>query len=101
MQALAAAFSGYAGKFRCFLKRRILRQFVLNHIATPQYFPSSSARERNAPANHAEHDAPVAANHPAKRRIGREPSVAQKRKHDSDGDHECEPHTFCGDISDR
>jgi hypothetical protein len=28
MQAQAAEFSGYAGKFRCFLKRRVLKQFV-------------------------------------------------------------------------
>jgi len=28
MQAQAAEFSGYAGKFRCFLERRILKQFI-------------------------------------------------------------------------
>ena len=32
MQAQAAEFSGYAGKFRCFLERRVLKQFVLIHI---------------------------------------------------------------------
>jgi phage-related protein len=25
-------FSGYAGKFRCFLERRVLEQFVLIHL---------------------------------------------------------------------
>src|SRR5271165_558501 len=43
--------------------------------------------DRSWNSNHTEHDAPVAAGHPAKRRVGREPRVAQKRKHDSDGDH--------------
>jgi hypothetical protein len=28
MQVQAAEFSGYAGKFRCFLERRVLKQFV-------------------------------------------------------------------------
>jgi len=37
MQAQAAEFSGYAGKFRCFLKRRVLKQFVLIH-----YFKTGS-----------------------------------------------------------
>ena len=32
MQAQAAEFSGYAGKFRCFLERRVLKQFVLIHL---------------------------------------------------------------------
>ena len=32
MQAQAAEFSGYAGKFRCFLERRVLKQFVLVHL---------------------------------------------------------------------
>jgi hypothetical protein len=32
MQAQAAEFSGYAGKFRRFLERRVLKQFVLIHL---------------------------------------------------------------------
>jgi len=32
MQAQAAEFSGYAGKFRCFLERRILKQFALIYL---------------------------------------------------------------------
>jgi hypothetical protein len=32
MQALAAEFSGYAGKFRCFLDRMVLKQFVSIHL---------------------------------------------------------------------
>jgi hypothetical protein len=36
MQALAAEFSGDAGKFRCFLERRVLKQFVLIHLFLKQ-----------------------------------------------------------------
>jgi hypothetical protein len=36
MQALAAEFSGYAGKFRWFLERRVLQQFVLTHLILKQ-----------------------------------------------------------------
>jgi hypothetical protein len=32
MQAQAAEFSGYAGKFRCFLERRVLKQLGLNYF---------------------------------------------------------------------
>jgi hypothetical protein len=28
MQAQAAEFSGYAGRFRCFLERRVLKQTI-------------------------------------------------------------------------
>ena len=36
LQAQAAEFSGYAGKFRCFLERRVLKQFVLIHLFLKQ-----------------------------------------------------------------
>jgi hypothetical protein len=36
MQAQAAKFSGYAGNFRCFLERRVLKQFVLIHLFLKQ-----------------------------------------------------------------
>jgi hypothetical protein len=32
MQTQAAEFSGYAGKSRCFLERRVSKQFVLIHL---------------------------------------------------------------------
>jgi len=32
MQAQAAEFSGYAGKFRCFLERKVSKQFVLIYL---------------------------------------------------------------------
>jgi hypothetical protein len=32
MQAVAAEFSGYAGKFRCISEERVLKQFVLIHL---------------------------------------------------------------------
>jgi hypothetical protein len=32
MQAVAAELSGYAGKFRFFLERRVLKQFVSIHF---------------------------------------------------------------------
>jgi hypothetical protein len=35
-EALAAEFSGYAGKIRCFLARRVLKQFVLIHLFLKQ-----------------------------------------------------------------
>jgi hypothetical protein len=37
LQAQAAEFSGYAGKSRCFLERRVLKRFVLIH-----YFKTGS-----------------------------------------------------------
>jgi hypothetical protein len=36
MQAQAAEFSGYAGKFRCFLERRVLQQFVFDSFILKQ-----------------------------------------------------------------
>jgi hypothetical protein len=36
MQAQAAEFSGYPGKFRCFLERRVLKQFVLIYLFLKQ-----------------------------------------------------------------
>jgi hypothetical protein len=32
MQAVEAELSGYTGKFRCFLQRRVQRQFVSIHL---------------------------------------------------------------------
>jgi hypothetical protein len=32
MQAVAAELSGYAGKFRCFLERRVQKQFVFDSL---------------------------------------------------------------------
>jgi hypothetical protein len=33
MQAVAAEFSGYAGKFRCFLQEKSFKQFVSIHLS--------------------------------------------------------------------
>ena len=36
MQAVAAEFSGCAGQLRCFLERRVLKQFVLIQFVLKQ-----------------------------------------------------------------
>ena len=36
MQAVAAELSGYAGKFRCFLERRVLKQFCFDSFILKQ-----------------------------------------------------------------
>ncbi len=38
MQAQAAELSGCAGQFRCFLERRVLKQFVLLQFILKQAF---------------------------------------------------------------
>ena len=43
MQAQAAEFSGYAGKFRCFLERRAQTGKPASHSATPELLTSSLA----------------------------------------------------------
>jgi hypothetical protein len=51
MQAQAAEFSGYAEKFRCFLERRVLKQFVFDSFILKQaLFKSYLARNERVDA---------------------------------------------------